>query len=55
MLAVATMFVGALIGAVLVFQVGVSAVLWLALALLMVNGIAAYRVSSSTEPWTVAG
>jgi uncharacterized membrane protein YoaK (UPF0700 family) len=55
MLAVATMFVGALIGAVLVFQVSISAVLALALALLIANGVAAYRMSSSTDPWTVAG
>lgn len=55
MLAVATMFLGALIGAVLVFQVSVSAVLALALLLLIVNGVAAYRMSSSTDPWTVAG
>ena len=55
MLAVATMFVGALIGAVLVFQVSVSAVLALALLLLIVNGIVGYRISSSTDPWTVAG
>jgi uncharacterized membrane protein YoaK (UPF0700 family) len=55
MLAVATMFVGALIGAVLVFQVSVSAVLALALLLLIVNGVAGYRMSSSTDPWTVAG
>jgi uncharacterized membrane protein YoaK (UPF0700 family) len=55
MLAVATMFVGALIGAVLVFQVSGSAVLALALLLLIVNGIVGYRISSSTDPWTVAG
>lgn len=55
LLAVATMFAGALVGAVLVFQVSVSAALALALALLTVNGVAAYRVSSSTDPWTVAG
>jgi Protein of unknown function (DUF1275) len=54
-LAVATMFVGALIGAVLVFQVSISAVLALALLLLIVNGIVGYRISSSTDPWTVAG
>jgi uncharacterized membrane protein YoaK (UPF0700 family) len=55
LLAVATMFAGALIGAVLVFQVSVSAALALALVLLIVNGIAAYQMSSSTDPWTVAG
>jgi uncharacterized membrane protein YoaK (UPF0700 family) len=55
LLAVATMFAGALIGAILVFQVSVSAVLALALLLLIANGIAAYRMSSSTDPWTAAG
>lgn len=47
-----TMFLGALIGALLIFHVGVSAVLALALALIVVNGIAAYRLSSSVEAWT---
>jgi uncharacterized membrane protein YoaK (UPF0700 family) len=52
MLATAIMFLGAAIGAVLTFRGGVSAVLALVLALLVANGIAAYRLSSSTEPWT---
>lgn len=51
-LATVTMFLGAAVGALLVFHVGVSAALALALALLIVNGIAAYRLSSSSEPWT---
>ena len=51
-LATAVMFLGAAIGAMLTFHVSVSAVLALALALVVVNGIAAYRLSSSTEPWT---
>lgn len=51
-LATVVMFLGAAIGAVLIFHVGVSAVLALTLALLAVNGIAAHRFSSSTEPWT---
>jgi uncharacterized membrane protein YoaK (UPF0700 family) len=55
LLAVAAMFVGALVGAVLVFQASVSAVLALALLLLIANSIAAYRMSASTDPWTVAG
>lgn len=49
----ATMFLGAAIGAVLIFHVSVSAVLVLALALLVLNGIAAYRHSSSTAAWTL--
>lgn len=51
-LATVVMFLGAAIGAVLIFHVGVSAVLTLTLGLLAVNAIAAYRSSSSTEPWT---
>jgi len=47
-----TMFLGAAIGAFLIFHFGVSAVLALALALLVVSGIAAYRLSSSVETWT---
>jgi len=47
-----TMFLGAAIGAFLIFHFGVSAVLALALALLVMNGIAAYRLSSSVEAWT---
>ena len=52
-LATIVMFLGAAIGALLILHVGVSAVLAVAVALLAVNGIAAYRFSSSTEPWTV--
>jgi uncharacterized membrane protein YoaK (UPF0700 family) len=50
--ATVTMFVGAAIGAYLVLNVGVNAVLALALALLIVNGIAAYGLSSSSAAWT---
>lgn len=53
LLATATMFLGAAIGAFLIFHVGVSAVLALALILLLLNGIASYRLSSSTDAWTV--
>jgi uncharacterized membrane protein YoaK (UPF0700 family) len=52
-LATAVMFLGAAIGAILTLRVGVSAALALALALLIGNGIAAYRLSSSPDPWTV--
>jgi uncharacterized membrane protein YoaK (UPF0700 family) len=48
-----TMFLGAAVGAVLIFQVGVSAALAVALALLVLNGLAAYRFSSSADTWTV--
>ncbi len=52
-LATAVMFLGAAIGALLTLRVSVSAALALALTLLIVNGIAAYRLSSSSDPWTV--
>jgi uncharacterized membrane protein YoaK (UPF0700 family) len=52
-LATAVMFLGAAIGAVLTFRVSVSAVLALALALMVANAIAAHRLSSSPAPWTV--
>jgi hypothetical protein len=54
LLATVTMFLGAAVGAFLVFHVGVSAVLALALALLVLNGIASYRLGSSSEAWTAA-
>ena len=50
--AVAAMFGGAAVGALLIRYVGVSAVLALTLALLAVNSIAAYRMSSSIDAWT---
>jgi uncharacterized membrane protein YoaK (UPF0700 family) len=52
LVATITMFLGATIGALLIFHVGVSAVLVLTLALLVINGFVTYRVSSSSEPWT---
>jgi uncharacterized membrane protein YoaK (UPF0700 family) len=52
--AVATMFLGAAVGTFLVLHVGVVAVLVLALALLVLTGIASYRLGSSSEAWTVA-
>jgi uncharacterized membrane protein YoaK (UPF0700 family) len=53
LLATATMFLGAAVGALLVFHVGVEAVLALALALLVSNGIASCRLWSSSAAWTV--
>src|SRR5277367_5277052 len=47
-----TMFLGAAVGAFLVLQFSIGAALALALALQILNGIAAYRVSSSVEAWT---
>lgn len=47
------MFLSAAIGAVLVLHVGLSALLTLALALLVLNGILAYRQSSSSDRWTL--
>jgi len=52
--AIAAMFVGAFVGADLVFRVGVSAALALAVALLVLNAMAGYRWSSSTAAWTAA-
>ena len=50
----ATMLAGAAVGAVLIRFIGVSAVLALVFALLAVNAIVAYRLSSSTDAWTGA-
>jgi uncharacterized membrane protein YoaK (UPF0700 family) len=49
------MLVGAAVGALLVLNVGVVAVLSLTLALLVLNGIASYRASSSSAAWTAPG
>ena len=54
LLAIAAMFVGAFVGAVLVFRVGVSAALAVAVVLLLLNAMAGYRFSSSTAAWTAA-
>lgn len=53
MLAIFTMFLGAAIGAAAVLHAGIGAALALVLALLVLNGIAAYRASSSQDAWTV--
>ena len=50
---IVTMFLGALIGALVVLNVGVGAALALVLILQVLNGIGAHRISSSTEAWTV--
>ena len=52
--AIAAMFVGALVGAVLILQVSMGAALAFALALLLLNTMAGYRWSSSTAAWTAA-
>jgi len=52
LMATVAMLLGAAVGAYLVLHVGIVAVLALTLALLIVNGVASYRVSSSTAPWT---
>ena len=54
LIATAAMFLGAALGAVLIFQASVSAALAVAVALLLVNAIAGYRLSSSTAAWTAA-
>jgi uncharacterized membrane protein YoaK (UPF0700 family) len=51
LLATATMFLGAAVGAFLLFRVSVGAVLALALGLLAINGVAAHRLSSSSDSW----
>jgi uncharacterized membrane protein YoaK (UPF0700 family) len=51
-LSTVTMLIGAAVGALLVFHVGVVAVLALALALLVINGIAIVRLWSSSAAWT---
>jgi uncharacterized membrane protein YoaK (UPF0700 family) len=53
LLATAAMFLGAAIGALVVLHFGVVAVLALALALLVLNGIASCWTWSSSEAWTV--
>ncbi len=54
LLATAAMFIGAWLGAVLISHVNVSAALAVAVALLLFNAIAGYRLSSSTAAWTTA-
>ena len=51
---IAAMFIGASLGAVLIFHVSVSAALAVAVALLLINAMAGYRLSSSTAAWTAA-
>jgi uncharacterized membrane protein YoaK (UPF0700 family) len=53
LLATGTIFLGAAVGALLVLNVGVFAALALALALLLFNAIASYRLWSSSAAWTV--
>ena len=52
LLATASMFLGAAVGAFLILHFGISASLALALALLAVIAISAYRLSSSSAAWT---
>jgi uncharacterized membrane protein YoaK (UPF0700 family) len=52
LLATASMFLGAAVGALLVLHAGVAAALALALALLVLNTIASARHWSSTAAWT---
>jgi len=48
------MLIGASLGAFLILHVSVSAALAVAVALLLFNAMAGYRLSSSTAAWTVA-
>jgi uncharacterized membrane protein YoaK (UPF0700 family) len=54
LLAIAAMFIGASVGAVLTLQISVSAALAVAVALLLINAMAGYHLSSSTAAWTAA-
>jgi uncharacterized membrane protein YoaK (UPF0700 family) len=54
LLATGAMLLGAAVGALLIFHAGASAALALALALLVLNGMVGYRLSSSSAPWTAA-
>jgi uncharacterized membrane protein YoaK (UPF0700 family) len=55
LLATASMFLGAAVGALLIFHVGNVAVLALALALLVLNGITCLGLWSSPDAWTAGG
>jgi len=52
--AIAAMFVGAFVGALLIFRASLSAALALAVMLLVLSALAGYRWSSSTAAWTAA-
>jgi uncharacterized membrane protein YoaK (UPF0700 family) len=54
LVAIAAMLIGASLGAVLTLHVSVSAALTVAVALLLSNAMAGYRLSSSTAAWTAA-
>jgi uncharacterized membrane protein YoaK (UPF0700 family) len=54
LVATAAMFIGASLGAVLISHFSVSAALAVAVALLLFNAIAGYRLSSSTAAWVTA-
>ena len=54
LLATAAMLVGALIGALFIVHVGISAALAFTLSLLLVTAMAGYRWSSSAAAWTAA-
>ena len=51
LVAIVAMFIGASLGAALVVRIDVSAALGVAVALLLINAIAGYRLSSSTAAW----
>jgi uncharacterized membrane protein YoaK (UPF0700 family) len=52
LIATAAMFIGATLGGVLILHVSVSAALAVAVALLLINAMAGYHLSSSTAAWT---
>jgi len=54
LLAIAAMFAGALVGAVLILRVGLSAAVACAFVLLLLSALAGYLWSSSNAAWTAA-
>ena len=54
LLATGAMLLSAACGAFLIFHVGISTVLALAVALLACIALSAHRLSSSSDPWTAA-
>ena len=54
LLGTSAMFVGAGVGALLILHVGISATLAVAFVLLVMIGVAGYRLSSSAAAWTAA-
>ena len=52
LVAILAMLVGAIIGGLLVLHIGIPAALGCTASLLLLAGLAAYQVSSSSAPWS---